>query len=267
MQSHERLFALLRSLGEEEAGTLTQLSARVGLPKPTVLRTLRSLEPGGWVTRSPDGGYALGPSILGLAGQYLSQDSLILRASPAMRRLRDTLAETTTLSRASGVTRTCVQEFPSSQKLRLVLGLGEEGPLHAGASGLVLLAHMPDEARADFLARPLEALTDHTLTSADALEAECRRIRERGWSITHSQRTAGGIAMSVPIPDPAAQWGVAALGVYGPEARCRTAQDEQRWLDALLECAEEITSPSGALDHDRAPGPDGDVTPPATPPL
>jgi DNA-binding IclR family transcriptional regulator len=267
MQSHERLFALLRSLGEKETSTLTQLSARVGLPKPTVLRTLRSLEPGGWVTRTPEGGYTLGPSIVGLAGQYLAQDSLILRASPAMRRLRDTLAETTTLSRASGATRTCVQEFPSPQGLRLVLGLGEQGPLHAGASGLVLLAHMPDEVRAEFLARPLEALTEHTITSAATLEAECQSIRERGWSITHSQRTAGGIAMSVPIADPEAQWGIAALGVYGPEARCRTPQDEQRWLDALLECAEEITSSSGTVDHlDRAPDrPSEDVTPSGTP--
>lgn len=268
MQSHERLFALLRSLGEEEASTLTKLSARVSLPKPTVLRTLRSLEPGGWVSRTPDGSYALGPSVVGLAGQYLAQDSLILRASPAMKGLRDALGETATLSRASGTTRTCVQEFPSQHKLRLVLGLGEQGPLHAGASGLVLLAYMPEEARADFLGRPLEALTDHTITSAAALEAECQRIRERGWSMTHSQRTAGAIAVSVPLADPAAQWGVAALGVYGPEARCRTTQDERRWLDALLDCAEEITSSSGTVDHlDRAPDrPGGNVIPPGPPP-
>jgi IclR family acetate operon transcriptional repressor len=250
MQSHERLFAILRSLGAQPTSTLTQLAIEAELPKPTVLRILRSLEPSGWVTRTPDGSYTLGPAILGLAGQYLSQDALLVSASPAMRRLRDELGETTTLSRASGASRTCVQEFPSSQGLRLVLGLGEQGPLHAGASGLVLLAHMPAEARADILAGPLPTLTENTITSADALEEECAQIRARGWSITHSQRTAGGIALAVPLPDPAAEWGIAALGVYGPEARCRTAQDERRWLDALLACAEEITSLSSGQRPD-----------------
>jgi IclR family acetate operon transcriptional repressor len=240
MQSHERLFAILSALGEHATSTLTEIATRVDLPKPTVLRVLRSLEPDAWVTRTADGGYALGPSILGLAGQYLSLDSVIAAASPPMMRLRDTLGETATLSRVSGSTRICVQEFPSTQPLRLVLGLGALGPLHAGASGLVLLAHMPAEARAEVLSSQLEALTDQTITSAKALELECERIRDQGWAISRGQLTAGGVAMAVPIEDPSAEWGVSALGVYGPDVRCRTAKDERRWLKALRACAAEI---------------------------
>ena len=52
--------------------------------------------------------------------------------------------------------------------------------------------------------------------------------------------------MAVPIEDPAAEWGVSALGVYGPETRCRSVADEQRWLDALTQCAAEIKAVIGA---------------------
>lgn len=240
MQSHRRLFAILRDLGDRPSSTLSEIASRVDLPKPTVLRFLRSLEGDAWVTRTPEGGYALGPSILGLAGQYLSLDSVIVAASPAMMRLRDALGETATLSRASGSTRICVQEFPSTQPLRLVLGLGRQGPLHAGASGLILLANMPAPARAEILSAPLDALTERTIASAESLELECERIRAQGWAITRGQRTAGAAAVCVPIADPSAEWGIAALGVYGPDVRCRTIEDERRWLDALRICAAEI---------------------------
>jgi len=246
MQSQERSFAILRALGGHPSRKLTEVAAVVDLPKPTVLRFLRSLESGSWVTRTADGGYALGPAILGLAGQYLSSDAVIVAASGPMIRLRDMLGETATLSRISGASRTCVQEFPSTQPLRLVLGLGEGGPLHAGASGLLLLAYMPAEQRARILATDLAALTDRTITSAEALELECEQIRAQGWSVTHSQRTVGAAAMAVPIDDAAAEWGVSALGVYGPETRCRSLADERRWLGALQQCAAEINTAIGA---------------------
>lgn len=240
MRGNQRLFAILHAVGSSRRSTLKEVAERVELPKPTVLRFLRSLEDGAWVTRRSDGEYSLGPSILGLAGQYLTQDAVITAASPAMLRLRDSLGETVTLSRASGSLRICVQEFPSIQSLRLVLGMGEQGPLHAGASGIVLLANMPEDRRTQILSRPLAALTERTIVSPSALAQECDKVRERGWCTTYGQRTAGAVAMAVPIEDPAAEWNVSALGVYGPEVRCRTLDDEKRWLDALLHCAEEI---------------------------
>ncbi|MGH3383610.1 MAG: IclR family transcriptional regulator [Nocardioidaceae bacterium] len=240
MRGSDRLLAILTVLGAHRRSSLAEVAERVDLPKPTALRFLRSLEPGGWVRRDPDGHYSLGPAVIGLAGQYLSADAVIVAASPVMRRMRDELGETTTLSRASGVQRTCVQEFPSEQSLRLVLGLGETGPLYAGASGLVLLAHLDADTRQRLLAGDLPALTDRTITSPEELELECAQIRERGWATTHGQRTAGAAAVAVPLKDPAATGGVSALGIYGPEARCHTLHEERRWLDALQQGAAQI---------------------------
>lgn len=242
MRGNDRLLAILTALGAHQRSTLGEVASRVDLPRPTALRFLRSLEPGGWVTRQPDGSYSLGPAVLGLAGQYLSTNSVLVAASPVMRELRDQLGETISLSRVAGDTRICVQEFPSLQSLRLVLGLGEAGPLHAGASGLLLLAHLPDNVRARIFATPLLAYTDRTITSPQALEAECAAIRERGWAATHGQKTPGGVALAVPIHDPVAEGGISALGIYAPEARYRGREDEARWLDALRAGVRQIES-------------------------
>jgi DNA-binding IclR family transcriptional regulator len=254
MRGNDRLLAILGALGEQQQTSLSEIADRVGLPRPTTLRFLRSLEPSGWVVRNDDGQYALGPAVLALAGRYLSADSLLVAASPLMRALRDSLGETISLSRVSGSQRTCVQEFPSTQSLRLVLGLGEQGPLHAGASGLVLLAHLSPERRAAVLEADLPAYTERTITSREHLEEECALIRERGWVLTQGQKTAGGVALAVPLHEPGPRGEVSALGIFGPEARCRTVTDERRWLDGLRECAAAITA---AVTHGRvtsAPG-------------
>jgi DNA-binding IclR family transcriptional regulator len=46
-----------------------------------------------------------------------------------MRELRDAGGETISLSRVTGLERTCLQEFLSPEPLQLVLGVGSVGPL------------------------------------------------------------------------------------------------------------------------------------------
>jgi DNA-binding IclR family transcriptional regulator len=241
MRGNDRLLAILDALGEQPYMSLSDVADRVGLPRPTALRFLRSLEPSAWVLRKPDGRYSLGPAVLALAGRYLSSDTLLVAASPHMRALRDDLGETVTLSRVSGGERTCVQVFPSTQSLRLVLNVGEKGPLHAGGVGLVLLAHLPADRRAAILDSPLRPYTDRTVLSRDALEEQCAEIRERGWVVTHGQKTVGGVTVALALHE-AGTDEVSALGIFGPEARCHTPAEERRWLSKLRECAAAITA-------------------------
>lgn len=221
---------------------LTQVADAVSLPKSTALRFLRDLEEAGWVARDNAGVYSLGPTVIGLAAQYIAHNEMVAAATPAMRDLREKLDETVSLSRRVGLSRVCVQEFPSKKHLRLVLGVGERGPLHAGASGVLLYAHMPEEERRRLAEPGFERYTKRTLTEFAALEKEAARVRKQGWSLTKGQRTEGGVAIAVPISDPGADGEVAALGLFGPELRCSTKAEQERWLRALLQTAESIQS-------------------------
>ena len=242
MRSSDRALAVLSAVGEAgpEGASLASVSAAVALPKPTALRFLRSLEPGGWVVRTGPGGYVLGPAVTALAGRRQVSDRVLVAADAPIRELRDRLGETVSLSRLTGSARVCVLEHPSHQSLRLVLGVGQTGPLHAGASGLVLLAALPAERRAEVLSGELRVWTATTLTSVTALELECGRVRGRGWAVSQGQKTAGGVAVAVPVRDPSAPYGTSVLGVFGPLARCRTGTDRRRWRDGLLDVANEL---------------------------
>lgn len=221
---------------------LTEVAGAVELPKSTTLRFLRDLEEAGWVSRSREGVYSLGASVVGLAAQYLSHSEMVTVARPEMRRLRDELDETVSLSRRVGLIRVCVQEFPSKKNLRLVLGIGERGPLHAGASGLLLYAHMPEDERKRLAEDGFVAFTRRTITDFRSLEKEAAKIREQGWALTKGQKTEGGVAIAVPLADPNYDGEIAALGLFGPELRCSTKAEQQYWLDSLQDTAASISA-------------------------
>jgi IclR family acetate operon transcriptional repressor len=247
MRANDRLLSILCVLGERgQPLSLTELADLVGLPKSTSLRFLRSLEPEGWIVRNPDGHYSLGPAVVALANQYVSSDPVLAAAPPLMRGLRERLGETISLSRVMGLGRMCLLEFPSLEPLRLVLGVGNVGPLHAGASGLLLLAHLSADARREVCAAGLQRFTSITPIRPAALEKECAAIRDQGWATTFGQRTAGGVAVAVPVPDHNAPGGISALGVFGPQARFDRKSDERRWRDALRVCAAELAGAAGS---------------------
>lgn len=236
MRGPQRLFSIIEYLASQPM-TLTEVAYATDLPKSTALRFLRSLEESGWAVRDKDAVYSLGPSVVGLAAQYLAGNPMVTAAAPVMRALRDELDETVSLSRRIGMIRVCVQEFSSTQNLRLVLGIGEEGPLHAGASGILLYAYMSEDDRAAFRETELERFTARTITDPNQLEREAATIRRQGWAITKGQRTKGGVAIAVPIFDPGSSGEVVALGLFGPELRCSTQREQKRWLAALQEAA------------------------------
>lgn len=242
----QRLFVIVEQLSARPM-TLTEVARSADLAKSTALRFLRTLEEAGWVFRDRSGVYSLGAAIAGLAAQYLSGNPLVATATPPMRALHAKLDETVSLSRRVGLARVCVQEFPSTKNLRLVLGLGEQGPLHAGASGILLYAHMPEEQRRRLAERGFERYTSRTIVDFDELEAEATRVREQGWAMTKGQKTEGGLAIAVPIAEPGSKRDIAALGVFAPEIRCSTKEEQDVWLNALLETAAEINEATSSV--------------------
>jgi DNA-binding IclR family transcriptional regulator len=241
MRGSQRLFGIVEELSNRSMN-LTELASSVELPKSTTLRFLRDLEEANWVSRDHEGIYSLGANVVALAAQYLTHNELVAAATPHMRALRADLDETVSLSRRIGPLRVCVQEFPSTQSLRLVLGIGERGPLHAGASGILLYSHMPDEERRQLADEGFESYTGRTITDFDALEVERKKVLAQGWCVTHGTKTKGGVAMAVPLADPDSDGDVAALGLFGPELRCATKAEQERWRQALLKTAADISA-------------------------
>lgn len=221
------LLTLMVDDGAESYG-VRDLGNRLGVSASTVHRLLSELEKLGMVGRTETGTYCLGPEFLRLAW------TTALRF-PTADLAKDVLEELTGQTNESSFFATYSEQrrqmmfslaVESSHPLRYVVPLHVWLPLHAGASGLAILAFLPENIQREILGGPLEAITDRTLVDSDRLRARLERIRSEGYAFTHGERIAGAVAVAAPVIG-ASGAVVGDVGVTIPESRFNVASVSQ----------------------------------------
>jgi len=105
----------------------------------------------------------------------------------------------------------------SIQPIRRILNVGERRPLHTGAVGKVMLAHLPPAMLEDYLSAlgPDAVRRGQRLTRA-ALEAEIETTRSKGYAVSVDETGPDiwGVAVSI-----GAESLVGALVITGPMSR------------------------------------------------
>jgi len=250
IQSLDRAVAILNSFTPERSELgVTEIARLTGLTRSTAHRILTNLESHQLVRQARAGGrYALGPGLLRLAHSARAKGSLEEFARPVMVRLRDETDETVGLHIVSGERRRMViDQVESRQPIRRTYtNIGEPLPIHQGAPGKVLLAHLPPDLRQRILSEPLEAATDQTIVDPELLRKELEAVRERGFATSFAERVDGVFTVAVPVFDHR-QSATAALSVTGPSGRL----NEERLLEfaprALL-AARDLSAMMGFIE-------------------
>ncbi len=107
--------------------------------------------------------------------------------------------------------------------LQFQLPIGSHVPFHCTASGKCFAASLGPRARERFVAAlDLKPLTRATKINAEALLADLREIRERGYSLDEEEFIDGMVAIAVPVTDAEGRF-VAALAFHGPTQRLSIA--------------------------------------------
>jgi DNA-binding IclR family transcriptional regulator len=194
-----RALALLKAV-QGKGSTLTDLAADAGIPRPTALRLVRTLEAEGFLTRT-DGMYVLGPAIAQLRLMPDPDQAMRFLVHEALTDLRDTLNESCAYWMLYGTRRICVDTAESRQSVRWQSRLGIEAPLHLGAGGKVLTAFSDTE---QILAAVPTAdgkftLTDGRVRSLDDLRREMGVIRRRGYATSKGESTSEAWGAAVPV--------------------------------------------------------------------
>lgn len=239
--SAERSLRLLSVLANEgRPMTLAELTAQLGLPKGTVHRLCGNLLASGFLARDLDERmFTVGPALRRLALDSLNHGTLRGLRHAVLAALVAEVGETCNFTTLDGTEVLYLDRVEAKWPLRLTIDVGTHVPLHCTASGKLLLAHLPRRQRETAIQRiPLPRLTDNTITSQDALRAECERIVEEGFARDREEFVAGLIAIAVPVRD--AEGKVrATIAVHGPTARMTMEQAEAR-LGALQAAAVEM---------------------------
>ncbi|MCJ8505504.1 IclR family transcriptional regulator [Kocuria flava] len=238
VQSVERVFELLEVI--TAAGgemSLSELSATVNLPLPTIHRLLRTLVPSGYVRQLPNRSYALGPRLIPL-GEGASRQ-LGSAARGRLEQLVRELGESANMAVLDGQQVVYIAQAQSNRSMRMFTEVGRRADTHDTGVGKAILATLPDERVREIVSSAgMPTPTEKSLGTPEALFADLERIRERGYAVDDEEQELGVrcYAMAVPgAPTPTA------ISVSGPISRV----DEDfaaRAVPVLRRIAEEIAA-------------------------
>ena len=248
MQSVDRAVAILYLLAQRGVAGVTEVAAELDVHKSTAFRLIGALESGGLIDQDGERGkYRLGLGILRLAAATAGQLELPTESRSICRRLAAELDEAVNIAILDDTeAMNILQEYGTSS----ITGrnwIGQRTPLHATATGKVLLAYADAVTRKKVLGAQLHRYTAHTVTKSSTLEAELTTVRRQGWAETSEELEIGLNGVAAPIHDATGKV-IAAVGVSGPSHRL--SPDTFRTVAArLLVGAREIGARLGYFER------------------
>ena len=158
----DRMMEMLFVLEQRPDGaTIRDLVEALGVPRTTVYRILNTLERHDVVRRSGEGRYRLGPRLLRLAARSIGDSSsydLAAIAAPFLKSLSAETGEGSKISVVDGEGLLVVAAASGAREYALTVIPGQRLPLHAGAAGKTLLAHLPKDELDRRLSRELPSI-------------------------------------------------------------------------------------------------------------
>jgi DNA-binding IclR family transcriptional regulator len=231
--------------------SFAQLLEGSGISRASLHRTLAEMTENGFLVQAGQREeYRLGPLLRSAAALSAAAHNVPDTARPHMERLRDECRETVVLAELHGGYVVPVLRADGLHEMRMNQEVGKRYAAHAGATGKVLLAHMPaDELDALLGGARLERLTSSTVTDRSELRADLDRIAAAGVGVTLGERVPDAVAISAPVFDADGR-AVAALtisGIASRYARERLIEDAL----AVRQVAEEISAALGCRPSGR----------------
>ena len=206
-------------LSQQGWSGVTEVANELDIHKSTAYRLLATLRDRGLVEQdTATEKYRLGFGMVLLASTVTADLDVVRYARPVCERLSDETEETVTVTALEDDEAIIIHQSISTTSMMSVDWSGWHTPLHASAAGKVLLAHMSDEQRQHILQKPLEALTEHTVTDRKAIQAQLQEVQDTGYGYIVEELEVGMNAVGAPIRA-ADGTVIAAVAVSGPAFR------------------------------------------------
>ncbi len=186
-----------------DAWGVREVARAMGTSPSTIHRIFRVFESRDLVTRNSEGRYTPGLELFRICQVFSRRLSPVKIAKPHLERLAETCGETVLLA-AYGSRRgqmIIIDIIDAPHPLRWVVGLNQWYAIHSGATGLAILAFLPGQERQVVYRKGLERFTERTLVTAEDIEEEVKRVRERGYAYSRGQRSQGAVGLGAPLFD------------------------------------------------------------------
>ena len=243
VQSVERAFELLEILADADGPLpLVEIAESSGLAAPTAHRLLKTLLALGYVRQEGSRAYALGPALMHLGQRAAPQLAAV--AQGVLVELEEASEETANLAVLDGDLIAYVAQVPSRHRMRMFTEVGRRVLPHAAGVGKAILSTLPDRRVGELVARTgMPGYTTSTIVDPEALLANLRESRRRGFAIDDSEQEVGVRCIAVAIPGSRPP---AAVSISGPSARITDERGSQL-VEALQRAARRLADAAGNL--------------------
>lgn len=200
---------------DEPELTLTELSERTGLPRPTVHRLAGEMVGWGALERAERGPYRIGLRLWEVAALAPRGMGLRERAMPFLEDLFEVTRQNVQLAVLDGHEAVYVERLSARGAVGVLTRVGGRLPLHATGVGQVLLAHASAELQEEILSGPLPALTPRTIVHPRELRRVLAEVRRTGVAVCDGQVELKSLSVAAAVHDATGQV-AAALSVVVP---------------------------------------------------
>jgi DNA-binding IclR family transcriptional regulator len=243
----ENVLRLLQLYRDREVLGVSETARLLRVGRSTAHRLLTTLRANGFVVQDGSRAYGVGPALRELGAAIAEPGVVPARCRPYMQALCDELGETVNLVALRGTDAVFVDSVETRRPLRVA---GREGvvlPAHAVSAGKALLATLSADALRELYAdEALTPLTERTLSTRAALEAQLDEVRERGYAVNIGESERGITAAACAIPGRAAGERLA-IAVSAPSSRVHDDDDLLAVAQAVCACAESLARGLGAV--------------------
>jgi IclR family transcriptional regulator, KDG regulon repressor len=180
--------------------SVAEISAQIGVKRPSAHRLAITLAHRGYLTGGPRGRYSLGTKLLVLTNNLLEYLQLPEFAAPHLESLSEATGETIHLGVLDDTDILYIDKVESSHTVRMHSVIGARHPVHTTALGKAILAFLPEAQRNRLISRiQLVPRTKNSLTDPDTLIDHLERIRAQGFAVDNIENEEGIRCVAAPV--------------------------------------------------------------------
>ncbi|MFV2118808.1 IclR family transcriptional regulator [Streptomyces sp. Act-28] len=196
----ERIVRVLETFDTDRTvQTAADIGRRARLPSSTAHRMVADLVECGLLERDGEHRVRLGMRLWELALRGSRALRLRQVALPFMEHVQARIGEHTQLAVLEDDEALFIERLSHPRAGANITRIAGRLPLHASSSGLVLLAHGPEELRERVLAGPLEAVSRETVTDPARLRRVLAHARRDGGVVAPGSVEAVSTGVAVPV--------------------------------------------------------------------
>lgn len=215
-----RVFSILTALSERKETSVSELSARLALPKATVYRFLQTMKALGYVRQELESErYGLTMKMFELGAKSLQYLDLIEIAQRQMQVLSNNTGETIHLGVLADNEVIYIHKIDAQYNLGMYSKIGRRAPIHATALGKALLAWETPERCDKLIANTtFTRFRENSITSSAEFLEELALTRQQKYGFDAEEFEEHMVCIAAPIFD---HWNnvAAALSISFPQFR------------------------------------------------